>query len=86
MKGKLRTMDELTSDPGERLPPADSHDTTWLFTCCLCGRRWADPPSVVVACGCGSEQVVGHEFTDTEYRNLRFTRSVSTTDRTEVDR
>jgi len=72
MKGAHRTPEELTSEPGEPLPPADEHETTWLFTCCECGRRWADPPGPVTGCGCGSEQVVGHTFDAEQYRELRF--------------
>jgi len=77
MKGAHRTIDELTRDGGDGLPPADEHETTWLFTCCDCGKRWADPPSIVSGCGCGSEEIVGHQFDADDYRELRFSGTIS---------
>lgn len=71
MKGKRRSIDELQSEPGEPLPPGDEHETTWLFTCCECGKRWADPPGPVTGCSCGSEQVVGHKFDQEQYWTLQ---------------
>jgi len=75
----LRSADEMTRAGGERLPPQDNQDNAWLFTCCSCGRRWADPISPVVGCSCGSEQVVGHQFSADEYRSLRFEGKIEST-------
>ena len=62
------------ADGGEGLPlfdETDKEDRIWLFTCCLCGKRWANPPAPVAGCGCGSEQIVCHRFDSEAYRSIR---------------
>ncbi|WP_435098510.1 hypothetical protein [Halarchaeum sp. P4] len=66
-----RSPSEWQADPGERLPASGPHGKVWLFTCCECGRRYADTPGPVSACGCGSEQIVCHRFERDDYRRLR---------------
>jgi len=72
-----RTPDEMCREGGEGLPPQDELDTAWLFTCCRCGKRWADPIAPVVGCSCGSEQVAAHQFTKEAYHALRFEGAVT---------
>lgn len=66
-----RPVEVMKCEADEGLPPADPMDITWLFTCCGCGRRWADPPGPVSGCGCGCDQVVGHKFDADRYNELR---------------
>ena len=69
-----RNHDPIWIADGGDLPLAedpDKNSRVWLFTCCNCGKRWADPPAPVAGCSCGSEQIVCHRFDHDIYRNLR---------------
>lgn len=59
---------------GEGLPTAQDTDRdgrVWLFSCCRCGRRWANPPAPPSRCRCGSEQIVCHCFDTDDYDAIR---------------
>lgn len=62
------------SDDGT-LPYADETDKegrVWLFSCCSCGKRWANPPAPVSGCGCGSDEIVCHRFDHETYQNIKY--------------
>ncbi|WP_323192872.1 hypothetical protein [Halostella sp. PRR32] len=71
-KPPQRPEKHFRRDGGEGLPPVRHQDTdsTWLFTCVECGRRWVTPPGPVIGCSCGGD-VVGHQFDTDDYRTLR---------------
>jgi len=59
---------------GEGFPFCDETDKegrVWLFSCCSCGKRWANPPAPVSGCGCGSDQIVCHRFDYEDYRSIK---------------
>lgn len=74
-RGRRRQRDpSWISKGGETLPLTDGPDRNgqvWLFTCCGCGTRWADPPAPVSGCSCGSDEIVCHRFDHDVYLNIR---------------
>lgn len=63
------------AEGGYGLPYCDETDKegrVWLFTCCSCGKRWANPPAPVSGCGCGSDQIVCHRFDHDVYQNIKW--------------
>ena len=59
------------AEPGETPPqPGDLSRLVTLHTCINCGRRAANPVTGNWRCPCGG-QTVYHQFTPTQYAELR---------------
>lgn len=74
------TSPKWISEGGEGLPPSankkrnlEEDIDVWLFTCCSCGRRLADPPGppADMECRCGGDYTC-HRFDQAEYSRIRW--------------